>query len=296
MIPLLIRALSNTQPYHVFFLNNAPKAYENKILYLNWPRVEIENGTGNPDFPFFEKNYYTDIKYSPNYMILQGHPNQWTTLQLEQFKLIVDFLINKGCEFVLPYDYYLSLQVKSMPVLHAEWITSRQVKLSWIDNDNLKISFKIERSEDSINWVNIGANNENSMNSFIDNNIITTSGNCYYRIRPNIGIKTVYSNVVRVADLNTDTSEFPMENDLSVSLFPVPSKEETKIRISMSTADFITCDIYNLTGMLKQRLFSNKYSMGDIELSVNTSSFESGIYICRIKTSTSCIVKELIIK
>jgi pyrimidine deaminase RibD-like protein len=43
-------------------------------------------------------------------MILQGHPNKWTTVEKKsQFSQIIDFLISEGVEFVLPYEYYLRL-------------------------------------------------------------------------------------------------------------------------------------------------------------------------------------------
>ena len=66
----------------------------------------MENGTGNPEFEFFKINYFTKKDKCSDYMVLQGHPNGWTTDKIDQFKLIVEFLIAEGCQFVTPYGYY----------------------------------------------------------------------------------------------------------------------------------------------------------------------------------------------
>ncbi len=97
--------ISEDPNYKVFLYSSLVPAVNNGITYLNH-RVNMENGTGNPEFEFFKSDYskYKD-KYT-DYMILQGHPNIWTTEKLDQFKQIIDFLIAQGCEFVLPYEYY----------------------------------------------------------------------------------------------------------------------------------------------------------------------------------------------
>jgi peptidoglycan/xylan/chitin deacetylase (PgdA/CDA1 family) len=103
------RVISENPNYKVFMFSSLNTSEKNGILYLD-NRVNMENGTGNPEFAYFKENY---TKYKGNYadyMILQGHPNKWTPEKLEQFKLIVDFLISEGCEFVLPYDYWHSLK------------------------------------------------------------------------------------------------------------------------------------------------------------------------------------------
>lgn len=290
------QVVSEDQNYNVFMLCNIIPNSSKGFLALSWPRVEFENGTGNPECDFFVKNYNTTIRYSPKYMILQGHPNNWTTAQFEQFKLIIDFLIAQGCEFVLPYDYYNSLQVKSAPILQAEIITATQVKLNWIDNNNLKINFKIERTEDSLKWVNIGTSNENSTNSYIDNNIITKSGKCYYRIQPNIGIKTVYSNVVHVTNLNTDTIELPIQNELAISLFPNPCLDETTIKLNMVKAGIVSCNIYDLNGKLMKEVFYGQVSKGEHQFPCNVSNFSPGIYFCNLITPFGPLAKKIVVK
>jgi hypothetical protein len=69
-------------------------------------RVNLEKGTGNPEFETFKSSYDQNKDKFKDYFVLQGHPNGWTPEKLEQFKLVVDFLIAEGCEFVTPYEYY----------------------------------------------------------------------------------------------------------------------------------------------------------------------------------------------
>ena len=70
----------------------------------------MENGTGNIDYNFFFENYTKNKEIYSDYLVLQGHPNMWSFKKLRPFEQIIDFLILEGCEFVLPYEYYLGKQ------------------------------------------------------------------------------------------------------------------------------------------------------------------------------------------
>lgn len=105
------KVIAENPNYSVFLYSSKKPTRKNGILYLD-NRVNMENGTGKPEFDYFIENYgKTKAKYN-DYMILQGHPNMWTPEKLEQFSKIIDFLISEGCEFVLPYEYYLTVKSK----------------------------------------------------------------------------------------------------------------------------------------------------------------------------------------
>ncbi len=76
-------------------------------MYLD-NRVNMENGTGLAEFSYFVKNYISTKNTYTDYIILQGHPNFYTvnSNNLEQFKLILKYLVSEGVEFVTPYEYY----------------------------------------------------------------------------------------------------------------------------------------------------------------------------------------------
>lgn len=103
------KVIAENPNYSVFLYSSKKPVQKNGVLYLD-NRVNMEKGTGNPEFDFFIENYgKVKAKYN-DYLILQGHPNMWTPEKLEQFGKIIDFLVSEGCEFILPYDYYLSVK------------------------------------------------------------------------------------------------------------------------------------------------------------------------------------------
>lgn len=99
------RVISENSGYKVFMFSNVIPNHSNNIKYLG-NRTNMENGTGNPEFNFFVKNYIANKDKYSDYMILQGHPNEWTLDKMDQFEQIIDFLISENCEFVLPYELY----------------------------------------------------------------------------------------------------------------------------------------------------------------------------------------------
>lgn len=105
------QVVSENPGYKVFMFSRIKPNVANGIMYLD-NRVNMENGTGNPEFDFFKENYNINKDQYTDYMILQGHPNMWTPEKLAQFRKIIDFLITEGCEFVLPFEYYQSQTTK----------------------------------------------------------------------------------------------------------------------------------------------------------------------------------------
>ena len=99
--------ISENSNYKVTMFNSPAPGVEIKNLSN---RVNMEIATGVPDYASFVTNYNAKKGIYTDYMVMQGHPNQWTTdAKKTEFSQIIDFLISEGVEFVLPYDYYLSL-------------------------------------------------------------------------------------------------------------------------------------------------------------------------------------------
>lgn len=73
------------------------------ITVLN-NRVNIENGTGKVGFDYFSDNYSSSGAEGRPFIVLQGHPNQWDEARIREFARILDFLEEKGCEFILPSE------------------------------------------------------------------------------------------------------------------------------------------------------------------------------------------------
>lgn len=83
------------------------KTTDRKLTYLN-NRVDMEKGTGKPDYDHFITRFESHKSKHKNYLnsfiVLQGHPNNWTKEQFTAFKNIIDYLIAQKCEFVLPAE------------------------------------------------------------------------------------------------------------------------------------------------------------------------------------------------
>lgn len=284
------RIINEDISYNVFFLANVAKISPTRILYLNWPRVEIENGIGNPEYEFFVKNYNLNIRYSPKYMILQGHPNGWTTLQFEQFKLIIDFLIDKGSEFVLPNDYYSSFNLFPPTNLVAKAVTPYKVNLSWNDNSTTEYNYKIERSGDGINWITIGTCPKNST-SYFDDNIYSISGFYNYRVYSNCGIKSEFSNISVVTNLNAK----PIQYTLNISVFPNPSEYKITIKWSQAKSGFVSCYIYDINGKWKRTAFQGQYSSGEYYFPLDVSDLNSGTYFCLLNTQFGNLTTKILV-
>lgn len=102
------RVVAENANYKVFMFSSV-KSSTNGLLYLD-NRVNMENGTGSPDYEYFVKNYLAKKGIHKDYIVVQGHPNSYTvgSSNLEQFKLIIEFLISEDVEFVRPYDFFKS--------------------------------------------------------------------------------------------------------------------------------------------------------------------------------------------
>lgn len=194
--------ISEDPNYKVFMFSSVPAPASTGILNLN-QRVDMENGTGNPDYAYLVTNYNAYKGTYTDYMVLQGHPNQWTAAKIDQFKLIVDYLTAQGCEFVLPYDYYRSLTLSAPTNLQVVASSPTQFNLTWTDNTSSEYNYKIERSVDSLSWTPIATCAENST-TYTDV-VSSTSFSYYYRVYANCGIKSGYSNVIKTPNLSTRT-------------------------------------------------------------------------------------------
>lgn len=81
--------------------------------------VNIEYPVHVPDFEQFKAGY--DAFRTEPVLIIQGHPRSWVEDlgQFEEFKKIIDFLLQEQVTFITPYGYYLmqmgKTSVKNFP-------------------------------------------------------------------------------------------------------------------------------------------------------------------------------------
>ena len=280
------QVISENPNYHIFMLSQVlPKKFDKSILYLN-QRVEMENGVGNVNYDYFVANFNKYKNRFTDYMIIQGHPNDWDTDKNQQFQQIIEFLIAQGVEFVLPYEYYCDTMLKEPIRLSVEIITPKQTKMTWIDkNDIALLNYNIERSVDSIVWKSVCANFKNTSNSsftmsYVDEDIQAKNGICFYRVKPTGGDKTCISNVVKVIGLDSDIGLMNIlkQNKIELQVFPNPCSEYAFLKYKLSIAGVVKGIIYNLDGNLIKKLFCESQFSGFNQFLIDVSDLNPGIY------------------
>lgn len=105
------KVVAENANYKIFMFSGVSSFEINGVANYN-NRVNMESETGKVNCAYFISQYEALKGKFPDYMILQGHPNQWDAARLEEFKKILDYLVSKKTEFVLPYDYYLATHKK----------------------------------------------------------------------------------------------------------------------------------------------------------------------------------------
>ena len=264
----------------------------NGVFYMN-NRVNMESATANPVYNYFVANYNSYKSTYLDYMVLQGHPNTYSQnpATFDQLKLIVQFLVSEGVEFVRCFDYYRSLSLAAPTNLSSGSMNSNQINLSWTDNSSNEINFRVERSTDGTNWTLAGTASQNAT-SFTDSTV-PGQGNYYYRVYANCGMKSDYSNVIQVSNVGTALSN--TLNNSTFSVFQSLTENEIIISGKKADSDFIQCDLYNSSGQLIQNLFSGNVSAGNFQITKKLTNMNSGIYFCRVLCQNEQTIKKIIL-
>ena len=288
-----IQVLNEKTNYKVMFFPSSdaiPAASTGIISLLN--KVDIESATGTPDYNVFLTNYNKYKSTYTDYMVLQAHPNWWPTAKIDIMNQIIDFLIAEGCEFVLPYDYYNSLTLYPPTNLNLSIVSGAKVNLTWSDNTNSEYNYKIERTIDGLNWISIATIPQNSTN-YLDTP--PTSDSYSYRVYANCGVKSAYSNVVKIGSTNTLLSPLTYENRLQLKAFPNPCVNKTTFSFQLEEPSVVKVDIYRLTGELMKSVFYGELTQGKHQISYDLSEFPSGVYLSRIKTANDVSVARIVV-
>ena len=263
-----------TNPNYKVFMYSQVTSTTNGIFYMG-NGVQMEKTTGNPLYNFFVSNYNTYKNTYKDYMTIQGHPNYYKTgsSNLDQFKLILQFLISEGVEFVRQYDYYRYLSLKAPTNLTATPVSANRIDLSWTDNSTTENNFRIERSTDNINWTIIGSSPANSI-TYSDNSV--NASTYYYRVNSTCGISSDYSNVVKEINLNTavlNPSGMPYIKVYQSQNFVIikgaaNSNQQQRVELINSSGERI-------------KIWNEKFS-GEYTFSKNIADIKRGIYLCKL--------------
>ena len=96
-----LKVIAENKNYHILFYFAESPEREKQLTRLN-TRINIENGTGNPNYEYFVSECEKNNAFKNSYLVLQGHPLQWNAQKFDEFKKIIAYLREKNCIFVLP--------------------------------------------------------------------------------------------------------------------------------------------------------------------------------------------------
>jgi hypothetical protein len=88
-------------------------------------------------------------------------------------------------------------------------------------------------------------------------------------------------NVNLDTDLESDTPDLPTEYEL-LQNYPNPFNPSTMIPFHLPSSAFVTIGVYDVTGRLRTTLLHQEMGAGRHELSLDASSFGSGLYLVRM--------------
>ena len=188
-----------------------------------------------------------------------------------------------SAQYVSLYDY------NTIPVELKSFIANiayGNVILSWATATETNNSgFGIERSEDNINFTNIGfvpgfgTTTEPKSYSYTDQSV--SNGEYYYRLKQtDFDGSFKYSDVVE-AEVSLPTV-FALEQN-----YPNPFNPSTSIRFSLPVDAQVTIGVYNLVGEKVAEIASGNLSAGSHNITFDASKLTSGIYFYRLDATGS---------
>ena len=197
--------------------------------------------------------------------------------------LIRTIVSGVSAQYVSLYDY------NTIPVELKSFIANiayGNVILSWATATETNNSgFGIERSEDNINFTNIGfvpgfgTTTEPKSYSYTDQSV--SNGKYYYRLKQtDFDGSFKYSDVVE-AEVSLPTV-FALEQN-----YPNPFNPSTSIRFSLPVDAQVTIGVYNLVGEKVAEIASGNLSAGSHNITFDASKLTSGIYFYRLDATGS---------
>jgi len=191
--------------------------------------------------------------------------------------------------------------VENPPILNppidlTATIDNENITLNWISpfiprDERELLSFNIWRNEDNIG--NVPAN----VTTYLDENL-PTSTYTYY-------VTAVYSDGESEPS-NTVEVEITGANDNTVKItslngnYPNPFNPVTFINFSLTTAEKVKIDIYNLRGQKVRTLVNDIYEQGNHSIEWNgqddnSTDVSSGVYFCKMTTDRYTSTKKMLL-
>jgi hypothetical protein len=198
-------------------------------------------------------------------------------------------------------NYWIDIRFQpdfSLPVSLSEFkatVNTSDVVLSWkTDFENNNRGFDIQRSNDGINWYNVGNLNGAGQSttvktySFTDHQL--APGKYFYRLRQNdFDGKSTYSGVV-TALINGKGVVSLYQN------YPNPFNTTSTIRFDLPSTQKIRLSVIDLAGREVQVLVNELGQAGTHQAVINAAALQRQVYLVRLQTESGVLTKAILVQ
>lgn len=123
-----------------------------------------------------------------------------------------------------------------------------------------------------------------------------------YAGQSNVLVKFVatsnYGNNLFVDDINLSgaSSVNELGNNLSINIYPNPAKDNTNISISLSEAQNVSIQLYNMLGEVVYTANQGQLSSGEHTVQLNVSDLNNGVYFVKVMAGSTTITKKITVQ
>jgi len=125
---------------------------------------------------------------------------------------------------------------------------------------------------------------------------------CHPVPRESVELGKAYAVHKRIAFLLMDTRQADKEVEIkeaksnAINLYPNPTSDRTQISFTIETASDVMVDIRDDQGRLVQTLINQHYEVGEYTEEINTTTFESGVYLVSFSDGIKLQTEKLVIQ
>ncbi|UII28578.1 T9SS type A sorting domain-containing protein [Fulvivirga maritima] len=165
------------------------------------------------------------------------------------------------------------------------------IELSWVDDPVGALSYQLEKSTDEVNWEDLSENISLESRSYLDVEL-EQDITYYYRIRKAYDNRnSAWVTASATANMVTGIEDQYKFGDLTLNLYPNPTKDKLNIVFSESIAEPVTIQVLDNTGEVIKETKLAEYTENT---EVNISNISNGIYLVRIQSSKAILIKKII--
>jgi len=103
-------------------------------------------------------------------------------------------------------------------------------------------------------------------------------------------LQTAINNALAATAVEDINSAFS-----NISLFPVPSKNQTTLSLDLKSKSDVKVELYNLVGKKVSDVFNNELYSGSNEIQINTSDLTNGIYFVKVSVADRNKILKLVV-